>query len=47
MEETIMNKLKQKLIGVSLLLTTILSIIVLKDSSVAIVTIPMGLAFIH
>lgn len=42
-----MNKLKQKLIGVSLLLTTVLSIIVLKDSSAAMVAIPMGMAFIH
>lgn len=38
--------IQQKLIGVALLLVTILSIIILKDATVALFTVPGGLMFI-
>ena len=38
--------IKQKLIGVSLLMLTALSMIRLKDATISLVTVPMGLAFI-
>ena len=50
-EETKMNTYKlyfiqQKLIGVALLMVAILSIVVLKDATVALFTVPGGLMFI-
>lgn len=50
-EETKMNTYKmyfiqQKLIGVALLMVAILSIVVLKDATVALFTVPGGLMFV-
>ena len=50
-EETMMNAhkmyfIQQKLIGVALLMIAILSIVVLKDATVAIAAVPGGLMFI-
>lgn len=38
--------IQQKLIGVALLMVAILSIVVLKDATVALVTVPGGLMFL-